>query len=146
MEPNTHPGLRTWAPGQLPSSAAHRKTTAQVLDEPFSNKHTGSFEVRWWTLRTHRPALDEEGVEVHEDSSGLFGVGLLVQVSVEVAELQHTHTHIVSDQQHRPHAAPDVSEPMFTMLGSLPERSLHTGVPGGGRSLTSGAGSNWEIT
>ena len=36
---------------------------------------------------TYCSPVNEEGVEVHEHPSGLFGVGLLVEVSIEVAQL-----------------------------------------------------------
>lgn len=37
---------------------------------------------------TYCSAVDEKVVEIHEHSSGLFGVGLLVEVSIEVAQLR----------------------------------------------------------
>ena len=37
---------------------------------------------------TYCSTINEEGVEVHEHPSGLFGVGLLVEVSIEVAQLR----------------------------------------------------------
>lgn len=37
---------------------------------------------------TYCSPINEKVVEVHEHASGLFGVGLLVDVSIEVAQLQ----------------------------------------------------------
>lgn len=36
-------------------------------------------------------SVHKESMEIHEDPSGLFGVGLLVQVSVKVAQLVENH-------------------------------------------------------
>lgn len=43
---------------------------------------------------THCSAVNEEVVQVHEHPPGLFGVGLLVEVSVEVAQLRTNHGHL----------------------------------------------------
>lgn len=37
---------------------------------------------------TYCSPVNEKGVEVHKHPSGLFGVGLLVEVSIEVAQLR----------------------------------------------------------
>lgn len=37
---------------------------------------------------TYCSAVDEKVMEIHEHPSGLFGVGLLVEVSIEVAQLR----------------------------------------------------------
>lgn len=39
-------------------------------------------------MKTHCSPVNEEIVKVHEHPSGLFGVGLLVEVSIEVAQLR----------------------------------------------------------
>lgn len=36
---------------------------------------------------TYCSPVNEEGMKVHEHPSGLFGVGLLVEVSIEVTQL-----------------------------------------------------------
>lgn len=41
---------------------------------------------------TYCSPIDEKRVKVHKHPSGLFGVGLLIEVSVEVAQLEGTRS------------------------------------------------------
>lgn len=47
------------------------------------------YEPRWFKKQcTYCSPINEKIVEVHEHPSGLFGVGLLVEISIEVAQLK----------------------------------------------------------
>lgn len=76
---------------------------------------------------TYCSPINEEIVEVHENPSGLFGVGLLVEVSVEVAQLKIDSKQIIK---------------VLSRL-RLKQKVQECRRK---RGLATGAGSNWEIT